>query len=520
MVMNENESNESCFNMDPNDTLGANTSYFGGMTNAFKFAMSSSQNAEAGEKAVVANTRLKSLPHFLLTASKNKFSEIVIKELKKLMLHAINETNTNEEYGQLLSSDKKADDVREGFVKMYEDLKPTHSCWKNCKNTHPTYLLMTSIGKQARSKYMHEEKEEPTYKKDLTRPSSGAITEANLDAKVLNAVKQEIIELDLPKMIRIVNRNSTNITNMNANVDDNTRDIKKHKEKIDENLKAIDENKKEIEEIKKERQVEMEKIRKENKKEMEDIRKEFEEEKEKFKEELKKSSTSGGAKPDAQQCLQIHIKEKMLYRRDVFRERHTGRVKFFFKDKKRYLTGDVNGEPKDQQLNYQNLQHDTGVFIKVIRFIKSSKGNWSAICLVSRPGEDNADVSKEIIFSRKELGEGYFGIAPCHPVEHDITNTLLAWKDKEIIFDFDIIRAGFLIIYLNDGNEDIEDKKGLEFKKSCTAIKPFAPNTLPTMTNPTIAKLKLLANPLKYFVGGGEIFEVDDMGRNPKIVEL
>ena len=486
----EIDSNESIYHMEPTgDTTSTTPSFLSSFLNMSTIP----EQVQTEKPKTTATMKFKSMPHFLLEASKNGFKEIIVKELKKVLVKAIDDNNLNGE----LKHATGADDIRGAFAKVFKELTVTNLTWRNTE-IHQKDLLMSSLPKAQRMKYYTKDEADKA-KEPLGSLSASAIAEANINAMILQEVREQMDNLQVPKLIKAVNTNTKNMNILESNLNTARGNIKKLSSKIDEKFEEADEKLKD---------------------ELDKLRGEWEEKEAKLREEIKNRPAASTAKPkpNAQSCLQEHIRQRSVYRKDVARERNLGRVRFFFKDQDRYLVGDVNGEVNDMTLNYDNLQTDTGAFVEVIRFIKSTKGNWSAICAVHRPKERNADVSREIIYNRKSLGEGYFGVAPCHPMEHDISNTLLAWKDKGIVYDFDIIRAGYLLIILDDGNKDLE-RKSLEYKKSCTAIKPQAPNLLATLADPTIKQLKRLTQPDKFFVAEGGWFELDEDRRNPKLVE-
>ena len=486
----EIDSNESIYHMEPSGDATPTTSSF---LSSFLNMSTIPEQVQTEKPKSTGSIRFKSMPHFLLEASKNGFKELIVKELKKVLVKAIDDNNLNGE----LKLATGAEDIRGAFAKVFKELTVTSLTWRNVE-IHQRDLLMTSLSKAQRLKYYTKDETDKA-KEPIGSFSASAIAEANINAMILQEVKEQMDNLQVPKLIKTVNINTKNMQVLDTNLNTARDNIKKLSTKVDTKFEEAD---------------------KKMMGELDKLRGEWEEKEAKLREEIKNRPAASTAKPkpNAQSCLQEHIRQRSVYRKDVARERNMGRVRFFFKDQKRYLVGDVNGEVNDMTLNYDNLQNDTGAFVEMIRFIKSAKGNWSAICAVHRPKERNADVSREIIYNRKSLGEGYFGVAPCHPMEHDISNTLLAWKDKGIIYDFDTIRAGYLIIILDDGNKDLE-YKSLNYRKSCTAIKPQAPNLLATLADPTIEQLKRLTQADKFFVAEGSWFELDENRRNPKLLE-
>ena len=86
------------------------------------------------------------------------------------------------------------------------------------------------------------------------------------------------------------------------------------------------------------------------------------------------------------------------------------------------------------------------------------------------------------------------------PEEHDISTVLWEWMDQKLILNFETRDSGFLQVIVNDGEEDTEDEHS--YKKSCSRIRVDNPMGLVSIIEPSLEKLRLIADSSHFVLNG------------------
>ena len=105
----------------------------------------------------------------------------------------------------------------------------------------------------------------------------------------------------------------------------------------------------------------------------------------------------------------------------------------------------------------------------------------------------------QLLKNRKDF-KGTIGLSLQSPSEYDISSTLIRWKNDGMIYKYDYTRFGYLIIFVNDGDDAVKNDKAA-YEDSCTRLSPPNPVALSRLADVSIKSLRLLAQG-KHFVDG------------------
>ena len=137
-----------------------------------------------------------------------------------------------------------------------------------------------------------------------------------------------------------------------------------------------------------------------------------------------------------------------------------------------------------------------------------------------RRKSDTLTVFKELHENRKTTTK--VAISPLIPDGHNIDQVLRLWTAAGVIQSFDTTKAGFYVIFVNDGDQTIQKENKDELRKylnSCTRINVENPRALALCALPTIANLRKIAKRTHIVARSGELVKTPSMrGRGSRPV--
>ena len=97
---------------------------------------------------------------------------------------------------------------------------------------------------------------------------------------------------------------------------------------------------------------------------------------------------------------------------------------------------------------------------------------------------DMVEFIKSRIASRTEL-KGVIGVALPTPSAHQIDQALQGWIRNSVLCKFDTTKAGYYIILVKDGDDNIRDKSSQDYQSTCTRLNVTNPMALARLKNVT-----------------------------------
>ena len=134
---------------------------------------------------------------------------------------------------------------------------------------------------------------------------------------------------------------------------------------------------------------------------------------------------------------------------------------------------------------------------------ESRKGNPVFLIKFETTGRDSMFEFVNKLLSRRHQING-LTIQLTTPSAFDISRTLDLWVKADAIFQHDLTTRGFLSVFINDGDADIDPVNDVKkFKQSCTRIMPDNPTALAKLRLPSISNLRKIARGTHFVSSNG-----------------
>ena len=181
------------------------------------------------------------------------------------------------------------------------------------------------------------------------------------------------------------------------------------------------------------------------------------------------------------------------------------------------VTEGVAGEQSKVELIKEKIAKIVGSEFEVFGEPRlSQKGN--AVCTIHLRGKNFNATSKfmgELMKKRKELTQhNNILLSPVTPQAHNCDRTFDTWVRAGIIVKYDVNKAGFYMLFVNDGKPELRGKnredQPTEFQAyldSCSRIPVSNPKAIAGMRLPSVQNLRKIVKKTHFPASNGELVE-------------
>ena len=208
------------------------------------------------------------------------------------------------------------------------------------------------------------------------------------------------------------------------------------------------------------------------------------------------------------------------YRKAVFDCLNDGRLRIFVIDNGLLLNRELEVWSVKKEVLCRELDvPDLDQINLVKRKMKDNSNKFIIFARVNVIYKRRMEMIKRILNERNKHA-GKMGISIVSPASYNISKLLGFYKTsmiengKAVIHRFDLTKLGFLMIVLNDENEEKKEEftrrmgRAPREKEAGTLIRPGCPKQFASIKNLNYEKLLKLADEEKYYPFEGEIYEV------------